>query len=244
MSRSKHTVVCITAALALCLVALPLVSKGQQVTIDSQGRARVTVPRSASSPTPSLLKGDTAIRAGTEVIYSNFGSGYAYNPDSGWTEDGPDISSPYYLQAMAFTPTTGDYQLTQLDLAIGWISGTNGYKLYLDEDNRGVPGKEIAEWDVTGLYTFGTCCSVETIKVQTDTLHGKILLLQGVQYWLVPIVNSNEWAAWDLNSVSASGNGALSTDGGKIWTMLPYDAPGSPNGAFDVLGRNVLSPPE
>ena len=239
MSRSKQTVVCITAALALCLVALPLVSKGQQVTIDSQGRARVTVPRSAISPTPSLLKGDTAIRAGTEVIYSNFGSGYAYDDTTGWVEDGPDSGYGYFLQPMAFTPTTGDYQLTQLDLAIGWVSGTNGYKLYLDEDNRGLPGKEIAEWDVTGLYTFGTCCSVQTIKVQTDSLHGKILLLQGVQYWLVPIANSNELAAWNFNSVEASGNAALSTDGGKEWTAETY----SPNGAFDVLGRNVLSPP-
>jgi len=60
MSRFARTVLC-TTALALCLVALPLVSKGQEVTMDSQGPAATTVPPRASSPSPSLVKPDTPI---------------------------------------------------------------------------------------------------------------------------------------------------------------------------------------
>jgi hypothetical protein len=137
---------------------------------------------------------------------------------------------------MAFTPTRGTYLLTQLDLATSWISGTNGYKLELRDDREGVPGREIASWKVTGLPTFGaTSSTVVTIKVR-----GLIFLLKHHQYWLVPIVNSDEAVAWNLNSVSASGNGADSTDGGSPWTPVSYDAPSAPNGAFDVLGLKLF----
>jgi hypothetical protein len=140
---------------------------------------------------------------------------------------------------MAFTPTKGTYLLTQLDLAIGYLAfagGTNGYKLELDADDHGQPGRRIAKWAVTGLPTFGTSSnSVETIKVR-----GLIILEKHHQYWLVPIVNSDEVAGWAWNSVSASGNGAYSTDGGSTWTKLYYNAPSSPNGAFDVLGLKLF----
>ena len=119
MSRFARTVLC-TAALAFCLVALPLVSKGQEVTIDSQGGSVTTAPPRASSPSPSLVKPDSPIPEGTVTIYSNFGSGNSYDCCYGWTESGPTsiIGPPAQLQAMAFTPTKGTYLLTQLDLAI------------------------------------------------------------------------------------------------------------------------------
>jgi hypothetical protein len=132
---------------------------------------------------------------------------------------------------MAFTPTKGTYLLTQIDLAISWVTGTNGYKLELDADDHGQPGRRIAEWKVTGLPTFGaTSSAVQTIKAR-----GLIILEKHHQYWLVPKVNSDEWAAWNLNSVSVSGNGASSTDGGATWTTFVYN----PIGAFDVLGWRI-----
>jgi hypothetical protein len=172
MSRFARAVLW-SAVLAFCLVVLPLVSKGQEVTIDSQGRSVTTIPPRASSPSLSLVKPDTRIPEGTCTIYSNFGSGHSYNDTIGWTEAGPTsvVAPPPWLQAMAFTPTKGTYLLTQLDLAIGNILGTNGYKLELDADDHGKPGRRIAKWAVTGLPPFGTCCSVETIR------------LRGLLYW-------------------------------------------------------------
>jgi hypothetical protein len=137
--------------------------------------------------------------------------------------------------AMAFTPTKGTYLLTQLDLGIGWYSGTNGFKLELDADDHGKPGRKIADWKVTVMPTYGSCCSVETIKVR-----GLIILEKHQQYWLVPIVKSDEWAGWNWNSVSASGNGAISEDGGSTWTPSYFGAPSSPNGAFDILGWKLF----
>jgi hypothetical protein len=136
---------------------------------------------------------------------------------------------------MAFTPTKGTYLLTQLDLAIAWTSGTNGYTLELDADNHGLPGRTIAKWAVTGLptYTHTPSTAVETLKVQ-----GLIILSKGVQYWLVPIVYSNEMAGWHVNSVGINGTGAYSNDGGSTWatySLSPYGA-----GAFDVLGLKLF----
>ena len=233
MSRFARTAL-YTAALAFCLVALPLVSTGQQATIDSQGRS-VTTLAPHSNVSPSIPSPVVAIPEGTVTIYSNLALSYSYNCCSGWTESGPTSSAGSVLQAMAFKPTKGTYLLTQLDLAISWIDGTNGYTLELRADDHGKPGPKIASWVVTGLPTMGASMGLETIKVK-----GLIMLLKGCQYWLVPKVNSDEWAAWNQNSVSASGKGAESLDGGSTWTKLNYDAPANPNGAFDVLGQKLF----
>jgi hypothetical protein len=138
------------------------------------------------------------------------------------------------MQAMAFTPAKGTYLLLQLDLAISWLSGTNGYTLELREDSGGYPGQTIKSWKVKHLPTLGsTSTAVETIEVLVSDF---IVLEKGHQYWLVPIPNSNEWAGWNLNSVGAEGNGALSHDGGATWTPKVYN----PNGAFDVLGLKLF----
>lgn len=233
MSRFARTVLCSAGTLALCLVALPLVSKGQEVTIDSQGGSVTTAPPRASSPSPSLVKPGPPIPEGTVTIYSNFGSaGNLYDCCHGWTESGPASGVGSWLQAMAFTPIKGTYVLTQLDLAVAWVEGTNGYELELDADDHGQPGGEIAKWPITGLPTFGTCCTVETIRFfEPASTQGPIILEKDHQYWLVPIVNSSGWASWNFNSLSVSGNGAYSTDGGSTWTTLRRT-----NGAFDVLG--------
>jgi hypothetical protein len=177
-----------------------------------------------------VVKPDTAVPEGTVTIYSNFGSGYSYNCCLGWTETGPSSGEPVYMEAMAFTPTKGTYLLTQLDLAIGYISGTNGYKLELRDDHEGVPGRKIASWNVTGLSSFGSNNTVETIKVR-----GLVFLLRHHQYWLVAVPNSDEWAAWPENTVGAKGQISQSTDSGVTWGTF-----NNTNGAFDVLGWKLF----
>lgn len=234
MSRFARIVLC-TAALVLCLVALPLISAGQQATTDSKGRSVTTAAPRASTPSPKVVKPGLAIPEGTVTIYSNFGSGQSYYCCSGWTESGLYSPIPYWItQGMAFTPTQGTYLLTQLDLAISWVSGTNGYTLQLRGDWEGVPdpAPPIASWKVTGLPTFGSGSGVETIKVK-----GLIVLLKNHRYWLVPVVHdSYQWLAWNFNDVAANGRGALSNNDGA--TFAPYDY--SPNGAFDVLGVKLF----
>jgi hypothetical protein len=233
MSRSAQ-VVLYTAALTLGLVALSVVSKGQEVSTDSQGRGVVTAPPISASPSVNSGNSGPTIPEGTVTMYSNFGSGNSYDCCDGWLVSGSASGVlPYvYLEAMAFTPTKDTYRLTQLDVAIGWGGGSNGYKLELRRDGDGQPGGRIAEWEVLGLPTFAaTSSAVQTIKVR-----GLIILEKGRQYWLVPVPHSDEWVSWNWNSVGVTGNGAYSIDGGAIWQSLEY----SPNGAFDVLGQKLF----
>jgi hypothetical protein len=210
------------------------VSTGQEATIDSQGRS-VTTLAPHSNVSPSVPSPVVAIPEGTVTIYSNLALSYSYDSGTGWTESGPFSSvGSSTLQAMAFKPTKGTYLLTQLDLAISYLSGTNGYTLELRNDNHGKPGQKIASWVVTGLPTFGaTSMGLETIKVK-----GLIMLLKGSQYWLVPKVNSDEWAAWNYDSLNpvATGKLATSNDGGSTWTIYNNVV----NGAYDVLGQKLF----
>ncbi len=234
MSRFARTVLC-TAALALCLVAIPLLSKGQEVTVGPDGRSAKTTP-GTSTPSPSVAHPNFLIPEGTVTIYSNFGPGYSYDCCAGWTEDGVDNTwGSYWVQPFAFTPTQGTYLLTQIDLAISWYAGSNGYKLELRDDWEGQPDPApppMGSWKVTGLPTFGSSSD----SVQTIQVHQLIVLQKGHRYWLVPITNSDETAFWNWNTVDVSGRGAYSRDGGFIWTPETYFL----NGAFDVLGKKLF----
>jgi len=210
------------AALTLCMVSMAF---GQHAVTDSQGRSvTATTPKFS---TPEQVH-SSAIEPETITIYSNIGSGY--NCCSGWTEGGVNSAVGLIIQAQAFTPTA-THDLAQIDIAMGYVSGTNGVKVYLETDNAGVPsGKKLFSCTRANLPTFGsTSTQLKTCKVAKTK---KIRLLKNKQYWLVPIVNSDEWAAWNENSTGASGNGAYTTDGVN-WTTLLYN----PNGTFDVLGR-------
>ncbi len=234
MSRSAKRILH-TAALALCITAFSVEAAGQEAGADPVGRLITTAPLATGGPAP-VVKPDTPIPEGTVTIYSNFASGYSYNCCSGWTKTGPNLSmqSPpqNVVQAMAFTPAKGTYLVTQFDLAVGWLSGTNGYRLELRDDHEGAPGRKIASWKVAGLPAFAsTSNAVQTVKVR-----GLVIVEKRRQYWLVAIPNSDEWAGWNWNNSNAAGNLSLSTDGGSTWTLFP----GSSLGAFDVLGWKLF----
>jgi len=227
MRRFSNIIVC-TLALAFCLAALPVVSTAEEVNFDSHGRVVTTVHPAATGPSPNALPLGTPIPEGTTIVYSNFGAGDSYNCCTGWTEGGTFSYLPV-IQAMAFTPAKATYILKQLDVALVYDEiGTDGMTVELRGDNYGAPGKVIDSWYMPGLPVFGTTSN----GVQTIPVNKTIVLVQNRQYWLVPVANSNEAAAWPWNTMSASGNGAISRDGGETWSELVY----SPNGAFDVLG--------
>ena len=228
MSRFTNIVLC-PLALALCLAALPA-STAQEYSVDSHGRIIVTVPPSTTGPSPNVAKPATAKPEGTTIVYSNLGSGDSYQCCVGWSENGTGAYNPG-IQAMAFTPTKATYILTQLDLALGYLSyGMNGVTVELRLDDDGIPGKLIDSWYITGLPVWASTSNiVQTIKVEKH-----ILLIQNHQYFLVAVPNSNEAAGWNFNSVGASGHGAfLNEYSGNVWEPGDF----SPNGAFEVLGR-------
>ena len=212
------------AALTLSMASMAF-RQNAVTNTDAQGRSvTVTVPMFS---TPEQ-EHSSAIDPETITIYSNLGTHYLSG--RGWTESGPTSQNGLTYQAQAFTPKATHY-LAQIDFAIGYFEGTNGVTIYLETDNAGVPsGKKLFSCTRANLPVEGTTdTEIKTCKVAKTK---NIRLFKNKQYWLVPIVNSDELAAWNFNGTRDSGNGADTMDG-VTWTGAVY----KPNGAFDVLGR-------
>jgi hypothetical protein len=153
--------------------------------------------------------------------------------------------NPDFQAAAAFTPG-GDYDLTQIDVAI-WsgVGQSNGdmFNLSLDEDSGGLPGATIYSWtDILAVpipldYAGPTASFVDTV-LATST----IALSAGTQYWIVaspsaPGVNVN----WSFNADSgATGGVYASREPGPGWSG-PF-AESDSDLAFDVQGTPTPEP--
>jgi len=135
--------------------------------------------------------------------------------------------------AMPFT-SSGDYQLSQIDIALSFADGTNSAVATLNADSSGMPGGVLMTWNLSSLPAFGNCCIVETL-----TPSSALLLSSGAQYWLVSNPGSSDTHdAWNFNDLGATGVVMLNNGNGF------FIAPHSEMGAFDVLGEVVTEVPE
>ncbi len=163
-----------------------------------------------------------------DTIYSNL------SPSSP-TYNGTDAVGSYLVSgatatvglavtsAMAFTPS-GTYDLSQIDLALGWhSSGTNSVVITLNSDSGNAPGTVLETWSQSSLPTFLSTSDV----LQTLLPISTITLTSGDQYWIeVSPGASDTWAAWNGNNTGAKGT---------AWqngTTFSNDT----LGAFDVQG--------
>jgi hypothetical protein len=183
---------------------------------------------------PSLVK-----------IFDNIGTAYpkgAYWCCEGFTITGPTAISgfPEFWSAAAFTPTA-NHTVTKIEVAVGYVEGTNGLILALYSDASGVPGKAIKSFAVSNLPNFGSCC---TVVAATD--NAGIAVTAGTQYWVVMRTGaktSNTYAAWNVNDTdevdSAPAAQYCSDDkGGSCGTNDAWSAFSSTPGlAFAVLGK-------
>src|SRR5438128_855967 len=124
----------------------------------------------------ALLMPITPARAGT--IFNNFGPANTYNSGSGSTVSGASSGTGQFVaSAMSFTPA-GTFVLTQIDVAVGFVSRTNSVALSLNSDSGGLPGGVIMNWTISGLPVFGTCCTVDTV-----TPGSPVILTSGTRFW-------------------------------------------------------------
>jgi MYXO-CTERM domain-containing protein len=170
------------------------------------------------------------------VIFDNFDVGNGYNSSIGWTVSGATSGEGEVWSAMDFTSTTA-FTLSEIDVALGFLTGTNpgGVTLYLETSTipagGGAPNTVLDSWLLGTLPSFGSCCGIESV-FGTDSLAAN------TQYWLVAIPASDTWAAWNFNSIGATGNLAQSLDNGTTWNLYP----GQDQGAFRVLSSSVPEP--
>jgi hypothetical protein len=178
--------------------------------------------------TPTYL-GSPVHRPKLKTIYDNLGTGTAvYNCCQGWNVTGK--TSQVGVQtwtATAFTPKAA-VTLTEIQIAIEWVNGTNGAIVTLNPDKAGVPStKVLHKWNFKNLHSAGSCCALSTGKVKTG-----IKLAKGKQYWIVAMCPTDTWAAWNINSTGVLGTFAQQNYGGTWNVFTNQDV-----GAMGLFGR-------
>lgn len=202
-------------------------SDGGRITIVSKLEGAATAPNNASD-------------AGLVKIYNNIGA--AYKKAKFWCCEGASVSGSQtgaqWWDAVAFTPSE-NRTVTRVELALGYIFGTNEVVISLTNDANGVPGSAIQSWTVQNIPGAGLCC---TLVVQTAD--PGIPVTAGTQYWITATTSSDADdldAVWDVNSTNeidsalsaARCTGPLCPLGGEPWTAVQQ----SPGLALAVLGK-------
>lgn len=116
------------------------------------------------------------------VIFSNIGPSKtnAYNDTTGYYILGPNNSVGLSEQAIGvpFTPRTSAH-VSQLLVAVQWISGTSLVNVGLYSDSGGTVGSLLASAQSSAIPTFGTCCKLVDVTIPSTAVSG------GSQYWIV-----------------------------------------------------------
>ena len=130
---------------------------------------------------------------------------------------------------MDFTSTTA-FTLSEIDVAIGLVSGTNpgGVTLYLETSTipagGGVPTNTVLDsWVLGSLPALFSCCAIESV-FGTDSLAAN------TQYWIVAIAASDTWAGWNPNTIGEIGNLAQSPDNQSTWNLFAEENQGTSAG--------------
>jgi len=166
------------------------------------------------------------------IIFSDFGPGHSYNSEAGLTIAGTQSMPGFVEWGEPFTPNAR-FDLTEIEMALGWVAGVNEVTVSLDTNNGGAPGRALASWSFVGLPQVGTTNSI----VQTMAFAHGIVLQPGQTYWLVTApFAGNTQAVWNLNATGVTGLGAVNF--GNVWLTTQV-----PSGAFEVLGKSVVPEP-
>ena len=170
------------------------------------------------------------------ILYSTFPEpGNGYDTTMGWTlGNGSGAGNGGYTHAMQFSPSASA-AFAGFDLAAGHVAGANTLLISLLSDSSGQPGSVLESFVVSGqMLSFGSAGSI----VSASSVLQPVLTL-GTFYWLEATVPDliNDWSAWNLNSIGATGSMA-----GKIGAGAWSVSQNSTQGAFRVYGADVPEP--
>jgi hypothetical protein len=173
------------------------------------------------------------------TLFSDLGSPRnVYNRADGWRVSGANSQTGMsFTTASQFQPANSG-TVSQIDVAVTYVSGVNSFNVALYSDNGGLPGTVLSQWNSLSSSTnFGGCCGMVTISGITG-----ISLTAGTDYWLViepASPDSTTWETWNLNTVRLSGGVLYSNDNGRSWNGSGQEV----LGAFDILGSPISGSP-
>jgi hypothetical protein len=180
------------------------------------------------------------------IVFSNFGSpGSLYLTGSSNVFDTGIVTvgatgNHEIVNAMQFTIPTGVWQVNQVDVPVRNISGTNAAVFILANDNNGVPGGFFWTQPVSGLPAEdNTCCQLTTVNISSN--FPILSSFSATKYWFIvgpgAVDNTDDWQASPILSSGTSGPDAFQEDGGAWVGGFT-----SHQGAFDLLGTNLIAP--
>ncbi len=141
--------------------------------------------------------------------------------------------SPSSMTAANEFQVTASGSVSEIDVAVGYVGGTNSFYVKIATDNGGQPGSVLASFaNLSSSQNFGGCCGLVAI-----TGISGLNLVAGTNYWVVigpTSISSTTSEEWNFSN-SATGNADFSTDGGQTWIRQGNQ----PQGAFDVLGSSI-----
>jgi len=181
------------------------------------------------------------------TFFTDLGTGSnVYNCCSGWTISGTGTVGESFTAANEFMAgATGS--VSQIDIGIGDVTGTNSFFAALYTANGSAPGTLIDQWNgLSSSTTFGQCCGLVSITGITG-----VSLTSGTDYFLIigpTNLSATTWEAWNWNSQGVNGLDLYATSGcsngsgnGCSWVS---NGTGNPLGAFDVIGSTGQTVPE
>jgi len=147
------------------------------------------------------------------------------------------VSTSSWTQANEFiSGATGS--VSQIDIGIGIVSGTNSFYAALYSVSGGEPATLIEQWsDLSSSTTFGQCCGLVSITGITG-----VSLTAGTSYFLVlgpTNLSSSTLDMWNLNSTGATETVLYANNGCENGTgnNCSWNSRGTQTlGAFDVIG--------
>lgn len=138
------------------------------------------------------------------IIFSNMGpnSSDAFNDTTGYYILGPNNSVGLSEQAIGvpFTPRSNSH-VTNLLVAVGWISGTKLVNIGLYSDSGGTVGTLLASAESSAIPAFGACCQVVGVSIPSTAVSF------GSQYWIV--ASPDDTNAPDFTGVFQASNGGI-----------------------------------
>jgi len=187
----------------LCLLALALACGTAFAQSARQPQIAHTTHSGAITPARE-------VPAGLTVIFSNLGPTASdnYNDTTGYYVLGPTNSLGLSEQwiALPFSPAANSH-VAELEVAVGWISGTHDVIVGLYSDSSGDVGTLLASGTATKIPSFGACCKLVTVHIP------RTAVTAGTQYWIG--VTSDDTNAPDFTGVfEASNAGTIAGDVG------------------------------
>jgi len=168
-----------------------------------------------------------------QTFFTDLGTGNdVYNCCEGWTVSGTGTIGESFTSANLFTSLASG-SVSQIDVAVSYVTGTNAFYASIWTDNNGIPGTEL--WNQQNLSSsqpVGGCCGLVTI-----TGISGLSLTAGQQYFVVigpESITGTTFEVFDWNNQGATGLDLFSNNGGQTWTSNGT----STLGAFDILGSS------